>query len=184
MIRFVRVVATSSRLPRGERRHQRLSTLPTIARGCGCCGFTAAQGGLSRGYGVPVGRSGGRRDSDPPPCPNARRPRSLTAALPVSVPASVRVSRGGAAARGCQAPPVNAPAARRPWAPAEGVSRGRWVEDSKFEFRNRSGLALANRRPRAHLVGDGFVGPDLDLAHEHGVFDPRSRLYHCALGED
>jgi hypothetical protein len=58
----------------------------------------------------------------------ARRPRSSTAALPVSVPASVLVPRGGAAARGCQArrhdvednvisgcqaPPVKAPAARR-----------------------------------------------------------------------
>ncbi len=57
-----------------------------------------------------------------------RRPRSSTAALPVSTPVSVLVPRVGAAARGCQArrhdvednvmsgcqaPPVNAPLARR-----------------------------------------------------------------------
>ena len=45
-------------------------------------------------------------------------------------------------------------------------------------------LAALATRLCAHLVGDGFVGPDLDLAHEHGVFDPRSLLYHCTLVED
>jgi hypothetical protein len=54
----------------------------------------------------------------------------------------------------------------------------------RSDFRNRSGLAAVGQRLRAHLVGDGFVGPDLDPAHEHGPFDPRSHLYHCAFVED